>query len=53
MFMGLKYQTPLTVQPEELYFVTMKHLDTMKQLLEGTQAADTVTQVIYEFEKMA
>ena len=53
MLMGLKYQTQLTVQPEELYFVTMKHLDTMKKLIEGTQAVDTVTQVIDKFEKMA
>jgi hypothetical protein len=43
MLMGLKYQTQLTVQPEELFFITMKHLVTMKQLVEGTQAVETVS----------
>lgn len=43
MLMGLKYQTQLTVQPEELFFITMNHLVTMKQLVEGTQAVETVS----------
>ena len=38
MVMGLKYQTQLAVQPEELMFITNKHLETMKQLVAGTEA---------------
>ena len=38
MVMGLKYQMQMTVQPEELYHITMKHLNTMQDLVSGTAA---------------
>lgn len=42
MLMGLKYQTQMMVQSEELYHITVKHLDEMKDLVEGTGAVENV-----------
>ena len=53
MLMGLKYQTQLTVQPEELYHITVKHLDTMLALVNGTAAAQNVSSVRDKFVEMA
>ena len=52
MVMGLKYQVQLTVQPEELYFITAKHLDTMKALVEGTQAEQQVISTRSRFDSI-
>ena len=52
MVMGLKYQTQLTVQPEELYFITIKHLDTMRVLVEGAEAETFVISTKKRLETM-
>jgi len=33
MLMGLKYQVLSTTQAEEVYFITMKHLNTMTEMV--------------------
>lgn len=52
MVMGLKYQVQMTVQPEELYFITINHLKTMQTLVAGTQAEEHVIQAKQKFEAM-
>jgi len=52
MVMGLKYQVQQTVQAEEIYHVTMKHLATLKELVEGTQAIEHVSDAESRFVAM-
>ena len=52
MVMGLKYQMQLTVQPEELFHITTKHLETMRVLVEGAEAENFVKSTKKRFETM-
>ena len=42
MLMAFKYQRKMIVQPEEIFFITKKHLATMKQLIAGSPNASFV-----------
>ena len=40
--MAFKYQCKMIVQPEEILFITRKHLETMKSLISGSPNASFV-----------
>ena len=42
MLMGLKYQTQQSVQPEEIFHLTINHLDLVLKLVEGSEAVNEV-----------
>ena len=42
MLMGLKYQTQQSVQPEEIFHLTIHHLDLVLKLVEGSEAVNEV-----------
>ena len=52
MVMGIKYQVQMTVQPEEIFHITKKHLQTVKSLIEGTEAEANVVNAEASFIQM-
>eukprot|EP00353_Schmidingerella_taraikaensis_P001438 CAMPEP_0185595894 /NCGR_PEP_ID=MMETSP0434-20130131/79885_1 /TAXON_ID=626734 ORGANISM="Favella taraikaensis, Strain Fe Narragansett Bay" /NCGR_SAMPLE_ID=MMETSP0434 /ASSEMBLY_ACC=CAM_ASM_000379 /LENGTH=79 /DNA_ID=CAMNT_0028224197 /DNA_START=1 /DNA_END=240 /DNA_ORIENTATION=+ len=52
MVMGIKYQVQLSVQPEEIFHLTMKHLQTLKELVEGTNATENILDTESRFVEM-
>ena len=52
MVMGFKYQVKLTTQPEDIYFITKKHLETLKELVaSGTTGKHFVLAIENKFEE--
>ncbi len=52
MVMGIKYQFLSTVYPEEIYHVTLTHLEGMKTIIAGTNAEEHVQGCINSFVSM-
>ena len=52
MLMGFKYQVQQIVQPEEIYFITMKHIDTMGAMVAEEQAVHFVNAARNRFTAM-
>ena len=52
MVMGIKYQLQLSVQPEEIYHLTIKHLTTLRELVEGTNAIENIDDADQRFVAM-
>ena len=51
MLMGFKYQVQMTVQPEEIHFITMKHMNVMKDLVQGQEAVEFIIDAQIKFEE--
>ena len=43
----------MTVQPEEIHFITMKHMTVMKDLVHGQEAVEFVIDAQIKFEEMS
>ena len=52
MVMGFKYQVLQTVQPEDIYFITKKHLTTVKSFVSGSFTENFVQVAEEKFDKM-
>jgi len=50
MLMGIKYQVLSTTSPEEIYFLTLKHLDTMAEIVKGTPAEVLINDTASKFK---
>ena len=52
MLMAFKYQCQMVVQPEEIYHITKKHLETMKQLIAGSTNVAFIQVAEEKFDSM-
>ena len=52
MIMAFKYQCKMIVQPEEIYFITKKHIQNMKELIAGTPNVSFIDAIAKKFETM-
>lgn len=52
MIMAVKYQCKMIVQPEEIYFITLKHMSTMNQLITGCPNQAFIETIEKKFKEM-
>ena len=52
MLMSFKYQVQQLLQPEEIYFVTKKHLRTIKGFVTGEMSISHINVIETKFDKM-
>ena len=52
MLMGFKYQMQQCCQPKELFYVALKHLTTMAEMVKGTQALDYLNNTTDQLKKL-
>lgn len=52
MLTDFKYQVMQMVQPEEIFLISAKHLDTMQQMIAGEDAKNNLNWARDSFSKM-